>query len=313
VSGDTIDFSREIELVVVGPERAPAAEMGVFGQSGPTRFTAKKTGLAPLPAVPFRASTVPVDVTGHWEGLRWNEDIWIADLTSNGTSLAGSLSGKTGAGRGPDQPAVPIFDGRVDGNTISFKATSDARVVQLVGKVQGNEIAFARSLKLELNAAQGGDQLFGSYASNAFVAKRIDPRAPENETHKAIANAKANWSLRKFQQYEFDATWQCSCPLPARPFSYKVKGTVGTAQMDDSVRAALRGVIPQAQQLTLEHYGTIDRLFDLLLQIAARQPYSIKVVYDPQIGYPVSTEVHPAGISVVDDFRVTITNFRVTP
>ncbi len=177
--------------------------------------------------------------------------------------------------------------------------------------MQGNEIAFARSLQLELTATQGGDQLFGSYASNAFVAKRINAATPENEIHKTIASAKKKWSLHTFRQYEFDVTWQCTCPLPARAYSYKVKGTDGTAVMDDSVRASLRGVIPQAQQLLLDHYGTVDHLFDLLLKVAERQPYSIKAEYDPKLGYPVSAEVHPAGISIVDDFRFTISNFRV--
>jgi hypothetical protein len=312
VNNNMIEFNREIELVVIGQERTFNQEMGVLGQSGPVRFTAKRTGPVPLPAVPIRTSSSPLDVTGQWETLRWNLDVWIVDLKSSGTTVTGTISGTAGRGREQiaTQSPVPIFDGHIEGNTISFKAKSDGKTIQLIGKVQGNEIVFARTVQLEAGAVFGGDQLFGSFGSNGFIMKRGSKGTPENDMHKQTASAKTLWSSRNIRQYEYTVVWQCLCPLPSVPFSYRVTGGAATPTIDDSVRFSMRGLPPQAMQPLLERYGTIDQLLDLLLAFEERQPFSTKIEYDPKLGYPISAEVHPAGISTADDFRFTITAFR---
>lgn len=76
--------------------------------------------------------------------------------------------------------SVEIYDGRVEGNTISFKSrTPDAfRTISFIGKMNGNEIAFTRSVPFRnggnADNTPGGSSVFGSGGAMKFSAKRVD-------------------------------------------------------------------------------------------------------------------------------------------
>ena len=78
----------------------------------------------------------------------------------------------------PNLPAspVPIFDGRIEGGTIRFKAISPdgARTITFSGTLSGEELDFTREVAVPPGAANGREGVFGVLGPNAFAAKRVD-------------------------------------------------------------------------------------------------------------------------------------------
>lgn len=106
---------------------------------------------------------------------------WTAVLRVDGPRLIGAVSTCSS-----NQGAFEISEGRVDGNTITFKCTSGdgQRTLTLTGEVASDEIAFT----WEKQVREGGnprdeDVLFGASALGRFIAKRVtdavDPRLKE--------------------------------------------------------------------------------------------------------------------------------------
>jgi len=64
-------------------------------------------------------------------------------LKTDGTSIVGAVSMA-------DDRAVEIFDGRIDGNTILFKAKSPNgdRTIVFTGRVEADTIAFTRDVQV---------------------------------------------------------------------------------------------------------------------------------------------------------------------
>jgi hypothetical protein len=73
-------------------------DIGLFGTSGPARFAARRIGPVPVPPATTNVPQ-PAGVTGRWENLRWNLDVWIIDLKATGNQLAGTVSMTAGPGR----------------------------------------------------------------------------------------------------------------------------------------------------------------------------------------------------------------------
>jgi uncharacterized protein DUF6174 len=129
------------------------------------------------------------------------------------------------------------------------------------------------------------------------------------EPPKELRAAQVRWGLRSFQQYEFIAEWRCLCPLPVQPVTFQVNGTAGAAVMDPRITQFM-GLPPNAIAPILNRYGSIDRIFDLLIVQAARNPHLLKVEYDLELGYPRSILLKPSGIAVDDDIELKVTAFR---
>jgi hypothetical protein len=128
----------------------------------------------------------PSTATGTWETGRQTLGPWIFKLEANGNTLAGRVW-QSGGVVGP----VEIFDGRIDGNTLSFKyrffATPAPRgqqptnvTVTLTGILRKDEIAFTSQVAPPPGPRGpfGGDTreegLFGQRIARSFTVKRGD-------------------------------------------------------------------------------------------------------------------------------------------
>ena len=90
---------------------------------------------------------------------------WTAVLQADGSKLTGTV---TGCGA----PTIPIADGTIDGNTVSFNCKSpDGRVITFAGKISGDEIAFTWQLQ---GPPLQNNGLFGPSAPPDFTARRLN-------------------------------------------------------------------------------------------------------------------------------------------
>jgi Amidohydrolase family len=89
------------------------------------------------------------------------------DLTADGTKLTGTIKGSAATAQ--------IFDGRIDGNTMTFKVKSPDgdRTVTFTGTVSGNEIDFTRDVEVVAGGGPGGLGLFGALGPRRFSASRL--------------------------------------------------------------------------------------------------------------------------------------------
>ena len=77
-------------------------------------------------------SYVQAGITGKWEGETGNGNKLALDLTAKGTELTGTLT------RNSDK--VPISDGTVSKNTITFKATLNEKAEGFTAEVDGDQM-----------------------------------------------------------------------------------------------------------------------------------------------------------------------------
>jgi hypothetical protein len=93
----------------------------------------------------FGVVALAADITGKWTaevpGRQGNAQETTFTFKQDGSALTGSMTG----GRGGD---VNISDGKVEGDTVSFKVTRErqgqAMTQSYTGKVSGSEIKFKR-------------------------------------------------------------------------------------------------------------------------------------------------------------------------
>ena len=315
IAENQIGFERTVDLLQTGAADNPGAfEMGAFGASSVPRFIASRVGPVPAPPTPLRPVTQPVDVTGRWESLQWNLDIWVLNLMSSGSQLSGTVGVVPGV---QDRQGLnntrPIYDAKIEGNTVSFKVKSpdNVRTMTFVGNAQGDEIVLSRGVELPSGGAVGFNVIFGVYAPNSFVARRSTEASPAPTSIAAeIAAARKKWSARPFMPYEFSAQWTClQCVLPPRPFTYQVRGTNGVAQLNAAAVQDI-GMPAQGIQPTIERYSTIDQIFDWLEKQAAMRPFSLKVEYDPTLGYPLSVDLVPVGIAIDGNVQLRVSGVK---
>jgi len=318
LAGDEIAFERSVEILLNGPDPGILpVDAGVFGTSAVPRFTARRRGPVKAPAVPIGVSdpTRPADVNGRWESLRWNLDVWRFDLKSSGSQLSGTVSMTAGPGRQllVNSRPMPIYDAVIEGNTVRFKCKSpdNARTIHFTGRVHGDEIAFVRAIEAPPGAPTGFEAVYGAFAPLTFLAKRTaSGPAPERAELKELQQAQQKWAARTFTDYEFTAQWRCLCPMPTEPLAYRVRGGTGAVGLNPNL-TALTGLPPEAVRPVLERYATMDQMFAYLKDAVARQPYRLKIDYDPTLGYPASVDLQPGGTSVDDDIQIRITRFQI--
>lgn len=101
--------------------------------------------------------------SGRWE---IDETPWAIVLELNGSTL----TGKVIAGQENE-----IYDGKVDGNVVTFRAKSfdGDRVITFVGRIDGDAIRFTRQVEIREGGVQGGNALMGGVnGPTEFVARR---------------------------------------------------------------------------------------------------------------------------------------------
>jgi enterochelin esterase-like enzyme len=117
-----------------------------------------------LQAAEQPAPAQPTSVAGKWEA-QFDSQIGMQKYTYefkvDGRTLTGTAVGQIG--EEAKRPAVPITEGKIDGQTISFVEMLDFNGMQIsiayTGTVKGNEIQFKRAV--------------GEFATEDVVAKRV--------------------------------------------------------------------------------------------------------------------------------------------
>lgn len=112
---------------------------------------------------------------GTWEAVLPGPQSTVRfDLTIDGAMLTGTII-PSAAGPTPSAPPVPIFDGRIEGVTIRFKAISPdgARTITFSGTLSGDELDFTREVAVPPGAPRGREGVFGALGPNAFAAQRV--------------------------------------------------------------------------------------------------------------------------------------------
>jgi len=124
-----------------------------------------QTGVAQTATAQPAAAPTGIDGTWRFES---GQDSWTAMLKAEGSKLTGTVT-SCASNRG----VIDVFEGRVDGTTITFKCKSlnGVRTLTFTGKVSGDEIAFAWE---QAGAGGAGDAfIFGESAPKQFIVKRV--------------------------------------------------------------------------------------------------------------------------------------------
>lgn len=114
----------------------------------------------------------PTAFAGRWQtDFAGGQDL-VAELVSSGGGLTGSIKNVA-----PGQSAaVAIYDGRIDGRTVSFKAKSPTgdRVVTITGTIDRDVISFVREVEVPPGAPEGGRGFYGALGARTFGARRVE-------------------------------------------------------------------------------------------------------------------------------------------
>jgi hypothetical protein len=109
------------------------------------------------------ATVMAADITGKWTAQAQGANITL-DFKVEGTTLTGTLDNSQMPG------AVPIKDGKIDGDNVSFtivrKFGETEMQILWKGKISGDEIRFKRE------SAGGGMGAPGGGASEEIIARR---------------------------------------------------------------------------------------------------------------------------------------------
>lgn len=77
-------------------------------------------------------SSAQAGITGRWQGETSNGSAIVLDVTAKGTELNGTMT--------RNSEKVPITDGKVSKNTITFKATLNDKAEGFTGEVDGDQM-----------------------------------------------------------------------------------------------------------------------------------------------------------------------------
>lgn len=133
------------------------------------------------------ASCVPASAQTGASGTWLGESGLTVVLKADGSALTGTVSN---GGINPQ----PIFDGRIDGNTITFKSrTADGdRTITFTGNIGGDEISFTRDVQVREGGRRGGRGIFGVEGPPQFTVTRVTEVAGEGVEVAAAVNLPRN-------------------------------------------------------------------------------------------------------------------------
>jgi hypothetical protein len=245
-NGDTILFTRT-------PSRSGSAGDGLYGAAAVTSVTVKRMpagsiappkppGAAPSAGPANRAPPVVNGApagTQHWEAGGVGFAPWTFDLSISGDAVTGVI------GQARSDPPTSmvtslvgpfeIFDGKVSGNNIEFKArTADGgRIITFQGVRNGGSIAFKRSVQV-IRGDPGMNGILGGRGATEFVATLGVANVPGVSAAPAVNAAPATTGPA--------GRWQTT-GLPSTPwtFEFTVSGTslTGTVQQAPAPSSAV--------------------------------------------------------------------------
>lgn len=167
-TGDQIAFTRSVEMKGGDPGRD-----GILGLDGAKQFTAKlgAAGAFTPPAPALSTSPRAISQTGpsgRWMAATVPNAPWIFTLSANGNVLEGFVNQQG------SNFTVSIAGGKATDTSVSFTVLSpDAeRLVVFNGRVNGDEISFVRTITPLPGGTRGGNDLYGASAPLQFIAKR---------------------------------------------------------------------------------------------------------------------------------------------
>jgi len=166
--GQSSECQRQIVLsFLANPARAP--DISCAEAIPPLSFETRN--LEPRSLVMVIASTgpAPSPFAGRWEAVFGGAPvIYRFDLQITGRDLTGVINVAA--------QAHPIFDGHIDGQTISFKANSPdgGRTVTFTGSLRSGELLFTRTVQVLPGGNPGGVGLFGASGPSTFTAIKVN-------------------------------------------------------------------------------------------------------------------------------------------
>lgn len=95
-----------------------------------------------------------------------------------------------------------------------------------------------------------------------------------------VAAHRAFWESNRPSSYVYEVERWCNCPKEEQgPVRVKVEGTVVLERRYPETGAVVASSLDSA-------FPSVDGLFDMLEDAARREPWSINVNWDPELGYP---------------------------
>ncbi len=151
IAGDSIAFKRSVAIHPGGDSGAT----GLFGAKGPVEFVAGREAAAAL------AGRL------HWvvdAGVAYPP--WTFDLKVDGATVTGvatqALTDSASGFRAPNRGPFDIYDGKADGDAISFKlkTANGGRIISFNAVRRGDQLAFTRSAQV-VSGDSGRDGILG--------------------------------------------------------------------------------------------------------------------------------------------------------
>jgi dienelactone hydrolase len=107
---------------------------------------------------------------GRWQAAFPASPDGTVQLSANGTSVTGTIALAAPAQSG----SLQIYDGRIDGNAITFrvKSPTGGRTITFTGTMKGNDIVFTREVDVPPDGLPGGAGIFGAFGVRTFTATR---------------------------------------------------------------------------------------------------------------------------------------------
>lgn len=124
-----------------------------------------------------------------------------------------------------------------------------------------------------------------------------DPLADERH---ALESARRRWASQTLRDYEFVYKADCNCPPDLTRWSLVTvrDGAVDTVRFVDGGYPAMIGTTA---------YPTVEQLFDRIDFALMRRARTIRVSYDPRMGFPTSAFIDLEGGVADDEFGFDVT------
>jgi hypothetical protein len=116
----------------------------------------------------------PTALAGQWRAVLPGPQATVEfDLRAVKGAVVGAMTPSARQGGLPAN-AVPIFDGRIDGEALTFKVKSPEgeRTITFVATLAGDELTFTREVEVPPGADPGRDGIFGVLGPSTFTATR---------------------------------------------------------------------------------------------------------------------------------------------
>jgi ribonuclease BN (tRNA processing enzyme) len=116
-------------------------------------------------------------ITGTWKAEDVGFAPWTFTLKVQGANVTGTVSQGGSSGTTPTTlaGATAIYDGTIEGNSVSFRCDSPdgGRTIAFSGVLAGDIITFTREVKVQPGGYPGMNGIYGASGASHFTAKRV--------------------------------------------------------------------------------------------------------------------------------------------